>query len=33
MGRAFYDPDDFGGIFRPIVVNTLTEAELGVAGA
>ena len=20
MGRAFYDPDDFGGIFRPIVV-------------
>ena len=29
MGRAFYDPDDFGGIFRPIVVNTLTEAELG----
>jgi hypothetical protein len=33
MGRAFYDPDDFGGIFRPIVVNTLTEAELGNAGS
>lgn len=31
--RAFYEPDDFGGIFRPTVVNTLTEAQLGLAGS
>jgi hypothetical protein len=31
--EAFYDPDEFGGVFRPIVVNTLTEAELGEAGS
>lgn len=31
--RFFYDPDDFGGVFRPTVVNTLTEAQLGLAGS
>jgi hypothetical protein len=31
--RFFYDPDDFGGVFRPIVTNTLTEAQLGLAGS
>jgi hypothetical protein len=30
-GHAFYDPDDFGGVFTSQVVNTLTEAELGLA--
>jgi hypothetical protein len=33
MGRFFYDPNDFGGIFRATVVNTLSEAELGEAGS
>ena len=33
MGRFFYDPESFGGIFRATVVNTLTEAELGEAGS
>ena len=31
--RAFYDPNDFGGVWRGIVVNTLTEAQLGLAGS
>jgi hypothetical protein len=26
--RAFYDPDEFGGVFRSIAVNTLTSAGL-----
>ena len=30
-GHAFYDPDDFNGVFTSTVVNTLTEAELGLA--
>ena len=33
MGRFFFDPDQFGGVFRAEVVNTLTEAELGNAGS
>jgi hypothetical protein len=33
MGRFFYDPNDFGGVFRAVVVNTLSEAELGNAGS
>ena len=33
VGRAFYDPIDFTGVFRSTVVNTLTEAELGIAGS
>jgi hypothetical protein len=32
-GRMFYDPDDFGGIVDTTVVNTLTAAELGLAGS
>ena len=31
--HAFYDPDDFEGVFESVVVNTLTEAELGEAGS
>ncbi len=31
--HAFYDPDDFAGVFESVIVNTLTEAELGVAGS
>lgn len=31
--RAFYDPTDFEGAFRAEVVNTLTEAELGLSGS
>lgn len=32
-GRAFYDPTYFQGVFESVVVNTLTEAELGVIGS
>lgn len=31
--HAFYDPDDFEGVFSSVLVNTLTEAELGEAGS
>lgn len=33
MGRAFFDPDDLEGIFQSTIVNTLTEAQLGLAGS
>jgi hypothetical protein len=29
-GHAFYDPDDLDGVFQATIVNTLTDAELGV---
>lgn len=32
-GHAFYDPDEMEGVFTSEVVNTLTEAELGIAGS
>jgi hypothetical protein len=32
-GHAFYDPDDLDGVFESVIVNTLTEAELGDAGS
>ncbi len=32
-GHAFYDPDDFDGVFNGTVINTLTEGELGLAGS
>jgi len=32
-GRMFYDAEDFGGVIDTTVVNTLTEAELGLAGS
>lgn len=32
-GRAFYDPDDLAGIYTADIVNTLTEAELGLSGS
>ena len=32
-GHAFYDPDDFAGVFESVLVNTLTEADLGIAGS
>jgi hypothetical protein len=32
-GRAFYDPTDFGGVFESVVVDTLTEADLGTVGS
>ncbi len=32
-GHAFFDPDDFDGVFTSTVVNTLTEADLGEAGS
>jgi hypothetical protein len=32
-GHAFYDPDDFDGVFEAVLVNTLTAAELGEAGS
>jgi hypothetical protein len=32
-GHAWYDPNDLGSVFTSTVVNTLTEAELGVAGS
>lgn len=32
-GEAFFDPDDFGGVFRSVLVCTLTEAELGEIGS
>jgi hypothetical protein len=31
--HAFYDPDDLDGVFETTVVNTLTAAELGLAGS
>ena len=31
--HAFYDPDDLDGFFQSTIVNTLTEAELGLAGS
>ncbi|HXJ67014.1 MAG TPA: hypothetical protein VNN79_24935 [Actinomycetota bacterium] len=32
-GHAFYDPEDFEGVFESVLVNTLSEAELGEAGS
>lgn len=32
-GHAFYDPDDLDGVFETVVVNTLTEAQLGGVGS
>jgi len=32
-GHAFFDPTDFDGVFDTTVVNTLTEAELGLGGS
>jgi hypothetical protein len=32
-GHAFYDPDDLDGVFESVIVNTLTEAELGSVGS
>ena len=32
-GHAFYDPDDAGNVFKSVLVNTLTEAELGTIGS
>ena len=32
-GHIFYDPDDLDGYFKSTIVNTLTEAELGIAGS
>jgi hypothetical protein len=32
-GKAFYDPDEQDGVFLSTVVNTLTEAQLGLAGS
>jgi hypothetical protein len=32
-GHAFYDPDDFEGVFTSVIVNTLTSEELGEAGS
>ena len=32
-GHAFYDPDDFEGVFESVIVNTLSEADLGEAGS
>ena len=29
-GHAFYDPEDFDGVFQAVVVNQLTDAELGL---
>ena len=31
--HAFYDPDDLAGVINSTIVNTLTEAELGLAGS
>jgi hypothetical protein len=31
--HAFYDPDDLDGFFQSTIVNTLTEAQLGLAGS
>lgn len=31
--HAFFDPDDLDGVFTSELVNTLTEAELGLAGS
>lgn len=33
LGRAFYDPTDLEGVFVATLVNTLSEAELGVVGS
>jgi hypothetical protein len=32
-GHAFYDPDDFNGVFTSSAVTTLAEAELGSVGS
>lgn len=32
-GKAFFDPDQMDGVFQSVVVNTLTEAQLGDAGS
>jgi hypothetical protein len=32
-GHAFYDPDDLGEVINSVIVNTLTEDELGEAGS
>lgn len=32
-GRAFYDPDDLEGVLTAEIVNTLTEADLGIVGS
>ena len=31
--HAFYDPEDLEGFFQSTIVNTLTEAQLGLAGS
>jgi hypothetical protein len=32
-GHAFFDPEDLDGVFTSTLVNTLAEADLGVAGS
>ena len=32
-GHAFYDPDDFDGVFKSVAVTTLDEAGLGLIGS
>lgn len=32
-GHAFFDPDDLDGVFTADLVNTLTEADLGIVGS
>ena len=32
-GHAFYDPDDFDGFFRSVIVNGLHAADLGSAAS
>lgn len=32
-GHAFFDPEDANYVFKSVLINTLTEAELGLAGS
>jgi hypothetical protein len=31
--KAFYDPDDLEAVYQSEIVNTLTEADLGLSGS